>query len=237
LGGVSRRMGGHGGPCPSLGITKSKAAEPIRQVGRDGVPAVRKNIGRRGLRPSRRAFAGPIFLVAGGGDSPGRPELPHERARGTVPLPGIAKSKAAQPIRQVGRERVLAVRENSGRRGLRPSHKVEWEGRRPCRPQEYWAQRTVPLPGHRQTEGVLGGWPILGGTVCLRCAFGGRGGVCRLRAGWPGLGGDRACGWRENPLAIGRGGFYITVPWVLSRGSSRNGDPSRPGVTTQVGQG
>jgi hypothetical protein len=169
-------------------------APPTRSHGRDGVSAVRNNAGHRGLCPSRRAFAGPIFSIAGDGDSPGRLELPHERARGTVPLPGIARSKAPQPICKVGRDGVSAVRNNAGHRGLCPSRKVPCKGPRPRGQQEHRAQRTAPLPGHRQTEGVLGGWPISGETVCLRCAFGGRGGVCASRAGWPGLGGDRACG-------------------------------------------
>jgi len=52
---------GHGGPCPSRGIPKSEAAQPIREVGRVRVPAVSKSIGRRGLRPSRRAFAPQFF--------------------------------------------------------------------------------------------------------------------------------------------------------------------------------
>jgi hypothetical protein len=51
--GVNRRMGGYGGPCPSRGIARSRAPQPICQVGRDSVIAVRENIGRRGLRPSR----------------------------------------------------------------------------------------------------------------------------------------------------------------------------------------
>jgi hypothetical protein len=63
---------GHEGLCPSrdgsLGGTVS--------------PQALKYIGRRGLRPSRRAFTRPILPVAEDGDSPGWPELQHER--GTV---------------------------------------------------------------------------------------------------------------------------------------------------------
>jgi len=138
----------------------------LRQVGRDGVPAVRKNIGHVGPCPSRWAIPGPIFLVARDGDPVGRRQPPHGRARGTVPLPGIAKSKAAQPIRQVGRDGVPAVRKNIGHVGPCPSR---WAipgpiflvagdgdpvGRR--QPPHGRARGTVPLPTYRGTEGILG---------------------------------------------------------------------------------
>jgi hypothetical protein len=195
-------MNGHGGPCPSRGIPKSKAPQPICQVGRDSVIAVRENIGRRGLRPSRAI---------------GKPRAPWDicqserdcvlamrmrRGRGTVPLPRSFP----------GRGRVPAVRENMGHRGLCPSHKVAWEGPSPRGQQEYRAQGTVPLPRDRQTKGILGHpliravlcvWgqcptgtedcappgplanqgrlgtsAIPSGTACLRCACGGDAGLC-----------------------------------------------------------
>jgi hypothetical protein len=63
---------GHGGPCPCR----------VGWVGGTVSPRALKYIVHRGLRPSRRAFTRPILPVAEDGDSPGWPELQHER--GTV---------------------------------------------------------------------------------------------------------------------------------------------------------
>jgi hypothetical protein len=72
--------------------------------------------------------------------SHGRDGVPAVR-RERLP-PGPALKLQGEPIgeypfelRQVGRDRVLAVRKNAGQRGLCPSHKVPREGRRPRRPQ------------------------------------------------------------------------------------------------------
>jgi hypothetical protein len=141
--------------------------------GRGVSPRSIERCGHRGLCPCRRAFAGAIFSVARDGDSSGRREPPHGRVRGTVPRPGIAKSKAPQPICQVGRDTVIAVRENIGRRGLRPSQRafarpifsIVEDGDSPGRPKlpHVRAQRTVPLPGWRPAEGILRLWPSCNG--------------------------------------------------------------------------
>jgi len=109
----------------------------LRQAGRDGVPAVRRSIGRRGLRPSRTSSnrGHPSTLASPGGTassrsaSKGRPRAPLRNLQ-PHPMAGCP----CEP-RQVG------------------------EGRRPRRPQEYRAQRTVPLPQAR-----------LGGTASSRSA-------------------------------------------------------------------
>jgi len=43
---------------------------------------------------------------------------------GPCPSRGIPKSKAPQPIREVGRDLVLAVQKNIGHRGLCPSRPI-----------------------------------------------------------------------------------------------------------------
>jgi len=54
----SARKGSPRCPCRTCSATQIGACPcDLRQVGRDGVPAVCWNIGRRGLRPSQRAFA------------------------------------------------------------------------------------------------------------------------------------------------------------------------------------
>jgi hypothetical protein len=145
VGGVKRRINGHGGPCPSRGIPKSEAAQPIRQVGRDRVLAVRENIGHRRLRPSRRAFAPQFFQSSrtatfvgdvsrrmngheGQCRSRGSPNRRHPspfaRSGGTASPPSSRISgteECAPPARSHGRDGVPAVWENTGRRGLRPS--------------------------------------------------------------------------------------------------------------------
>jgi hypothetical protein len=171
---------GHGGPSPSrdgsLGGTVS--------------PRALKYIVHRGLRLSRRAFARPIFPVAEDGDSPGWPELQHERGTvGRAPpwespnqgysaafssLGGTASSRSARKARprtllrnlqrdsngsalassdRSGRYGVPAVRKSIGRRGLRPSRKVPWEGPRPRGPQEYRPRWTMPLRRHSHAAG------------------------------------------------------------------------------------
>jgi hypothetical protein len=67
-----------------------KAPWRICQARRDRVPKVRTNMGRRGLRSSRRAITGAILSVAEDGDPVERREPPHGRALGTVPPPGVA---------------------------------------------------------------------------------------------------------------------------------------------------
>jgi hypothetical protein len=186
VGGVKRRINGHGGPCPSRGIPKSEAAQPIRQVGRDRVLAVRENIGHRRLRPSRRAFAPQFFQSSrtatfvgdvsrrmngheGQCRSRGSPNRRHPspfaRSGGTASPPSSRISgteECAPPARSHGRDGVPAVWENSGRRGLRPSRRafagpifsIAGDGAPPGRlelPHER-AQGTVPLPGNHRIE-------------------------------------------------------------------------------------
>jgi hypothetical protein len=92
--GPGRHGVGEDGDRPAVGVTAQvRGTLSSRSV---------ETCGHRGLCPSRRAFAGPIFSIAGDGDSPGRLELPHGRARGTVPLPGnpqIGGSPAHSPSR------------------------------------------------------------------------------------------------------------------------------------------
>jgi hypothetical protein len=84
-----------------------------------------------------------------------RPRRPQEyRAQRTVPLPQGSHA----------RDRVLAVRKERQTTGASAEPETTpdgwmplraptgWEGRRPRRPQEYWAQRTAPLP-----QGPMGG--------------------------------------------------------------------------------
>lgn len=92
---------------------QSKAPWRICQAGRDRVPTVSKNIGRRGLRSSRRAITGPVFSIAEDGDPVERREPRHGRAQKTVPLPGA-------PIIE-GMLRYRPVREEPRACDLRPA--------------------------------------------------------------------------------------------------------------------
>jgi hypothetical protein len=144
----SAGSGGTASPPPARISGAEDCAPPTRSRGRDRVLAVRKSIGHAGPclsramatlpdtvrnRPGRdgphpggpqeKAAPGaraepaarlnrPVPLRAPTGWEGRRPRRPQQyRAQGTVPLPQGSH----------GRDRVLAVRKNAGRRGLRPS--------------------------------------------------------------------------------------------------------------------
>jgi hypothetical protein len=129
-------------------------ANPARS-GRDGVPPVRKNVGHRGLCPSRK--------VPWEGPRPRGPQGKAEYGR----LYGTCNDTRwpdalANPARS-GRDGVPPVRNNTGHRGLCPSRKVPWEGPRPHGPQEYRPRRIMPLPRHShgawdRAESAKPGW-------------------------------------------------------------------------------
>jgi hypothetical protein len=98
-------------------------APPARSQGRDRVLTVRKEKQTLGPAPNLQHDSNGQCLceLRLGPEGRHRRGLQEHRAQRTVPLPGNAKSKAPQPIREVGRVRVPAVWENAGRRGLRPS--------------------------------------------------------------------------------------------------------------------
>jgi hypothetical protein len=120
---------GHGGPGPSRD----------GWLGRTVSPRALKYIVHRGLRPSYRVRWGD------------RAAAVRKERQTPVPAPNLQRDLMAgcsSELRQVGRDGIPAVRNNTGQRGLCPSHKVAWEGRRPHGPQEYRPCRTMPLPRH-----------------------------------------------------------------------------------------
>jgi hypothetical protein len=127
----------HGDLCGTCNHPMAGCPYELRQVGRDGVPAVRRNLGRRGLHPSHRVRWGTV------------PPRSARKGRTRAPLRNLQPHPMAGcpcELRQAGRDGIPAVRRNIRHRGLCPSHKVPWKGPRPRGPEKCRAQRTAPLP-------------------------------------------------------------------------------------------
>jgi hypothetical protein len=179
----------HGRLCGTCNHTRWPGAlASSDRSGRDGVPAVRRNIGHRGLCPSHKVpMGGAASLrsarkgrpraplrnlqphpMAGCPCAPRqvgegrRPRRPQEcRAQGTVPLPQGPMGGTVSP-RSARKGRTRAPLRN-----LQPHPMAGWpcelrqvgEGRRPRRPQSIPGAKDCAPPGHSPTVGILRHWP------------------------------------------------------------------------------